>query len=155
MDTYRLPAQFLRALAHPARLRLLDALRDGEECVCHLTALLRQRQAYVSQQLMFLRRAGLIEDRKEGLRIYYRIKDPRVLNVLDAIDISARARGIASDPHGIAACPCPKCEAKKPTRRADGSSKNILGRGRRTGQNHGSARTCRAVRIATRRAASH
>lgn len=112
MNTYRLPAQFLRALAHPARLCLLDALRDGEECVCHLTALLRQRQAYVSQQLMFLRQAGLIEDRKEGLRIYYRIVDPRVLAVLDAVNLPAREKGIGMSPR-IAACSCPKCATQE------------------------------------------
>jgi ArsR family transcriptional regulator len=109
MDTYRLSAQLLRALAHPARLHLLNALRDGEECVCHLSALLRQRQAYVSQQMMSLRQAGLIEDRKEGLRMYYRIKDPRVFAVLDAVNLFAGSKGIASEPPRVVACPCPKC----------------------------------------------
>jgi ArsR family transcriptional regulator len=78
MKAYRSYTKVLKALAHPGRLHLLNVLREGEECVCHLTALLRQRQAYVSQQLMFLRQAGLIEDRKEGLRVYYRIKGPRL-----------------------------------------------------------------------------
>jgi DNA-binding transcriptional ArsR family regulator len=109
-DSFRSSTQLLKALAHPARLRLLNALRDNEECVCHLTALLRQRQAYVSQQLMFLRRAGLIEDRKEGVRIYYRIKDPRVLDVLDTANALAGANEIRAEPKSIAACPCPKCE---------------------------------------------
>jgi DNA-binding transcriptional ArsR family regulator len=111
MVQYSQSAQLLRAIAHPARLRLLNALRENEECVCHLTALLHQRQAYVSQQLMFLRRAGLIEDRKDGLRIYYRIKDPRVFDVLDAANALAGVKGIRVEPRTIAACPCPKCEA--------------------------------------------
>ncbi len=101
----------LKALAHPARLRLLNALRENEECVCHLTTLLHQRQAYISQQLMFLRRAGLIEDRKEGVRIYYRIKDPRVLDVLDAVNALAGTKNMGGEPETMAACPCPKCEA--------------------------------------------
>ncbi len=108
--SFRPSAQLLKALAHPARLRLLNALRENEECVCHLTALLNQRQAYVSQQLMFLRRAGLIEDRKEGLRIYYRIKDPRVFEVLDAANALAGSKDVGVEPKTIAACPCPKCE---------------------------------------------
>ncbi len=108
MDSYLLPAQLLKALAHPARLRILNALRDDEECVCHLTALLEQRQAYVSQQLMSLRQAGLIEDRKEGLRVYYHIIDPRVIEVLDLVNAMA---GVASkEPERLAACSCPRCE---------------------------------------------
>jgi DNA-binding transcriptional ArsR family regulator len=111
MDTYRLPTQFLKALAHPARLRILNALRGDEECVCHLTALLKQRQAYVSQHLMFLRQVGLIEDRKEGLRVYYRIKDPRVLEVLDTINAMAGVTHSVTRPERVGACPCPRCEA--------------------------------------------
>ncbi len=109
-DSFRPSTQLLKALAHPARLRLLNALRANEECVCHLTALLHRRQAYVSQQLMFLRRAGLIEDRKDGLRIYYRIKDERVFEVLDAANALAGSKGTGAEPKTIAACPCPKCE---------------------------------------------
>ena len=117
MDTsYRLPTQALKALAHPARLRLLNALRHEEECVCHLTALLHQRQAYVSQQLMFLRQAGLLEDRKDGLRVFYRVKDPRVFDVLDGVNALAGVKGIAEDPKRIATCPCPKCESKQARR---------------------------------------
>ncbi len=108
MDTYRLPTQLLKALAHPARLRILNALRDDEECVCHLIALLKQRQAYVSQHLMFLRQAGLIEDRKEGLRVYYHIKDPRLFEVLDLVN--AMAGVTPKEPERLAACSCPRCE---------------------------------------------
>lgn len=112
MNPYRQSAQLLRAVAHPVRLRLLYALRGDEECVCHLTALFRQRQAYISQQLMSLRRAGLIEDRKDGLRVYYRIKDPRVFALLDAADTLADAKPSA-EARTLATCPCPKCTAGK------------------------------------------
>ena len=112
MDPYRPPTHFLKALAHPARLRILNALREDEECVCHLTALLKQRQAYVSQQLMFLRQAGLIEDRKEGLRVYYHIKDPRLFEVLDLVN--ALTGVIPKEPERVAACPCPRCETHRP-----------------------------------------
>jgi DNA-binding transcriptional ArsR family regulator len=111
MDNYHLTANLLKAIAHPARLRILNALSDDEECVCHLTALLRQRQAYVSQQLMFLRQAGLIADRKDGLRVYYRIKDPGVSAVLEAVNKLTGVKRIASESKVIAACPCPKCES--------------------------------------------
>jgi len=117
-------------MAHPARMQILNALRQDEECVCHLTALLRQRQAYVSQQLMFLRRAGLLEDRRDGLRVYYRVKDPRVFGVLDAVNAWAGAKGIAAEPQTFAACPCPKCAAREQPRRTrkTSGSQAIIGR---------------------------
>jgi len=122
-DAFRFPANVLRILAHPIRLRLLYALRDGEECVCHLTTLLHQRQAYVSQQLMFLRQSGLIEDRQDGLRVYYRVKDPRVFAVLDAANTLAGAQNVTTEPRRLAECPCPKCKA---IRKQPGSRKKHL-----------------------------
>jgi len=110
MDTFRLTTKVLKAMAHPVRLQILNALRQDEECVCHLTALLGQRQAYVSQQLMFLRQAGLIKDRKDGLRVYYRVKDPRVFDVVDAVNALMGVRGEIAERQVLAACPCPKCE---------------------------------------------
>ncbi len=109
MTRYRLPTQVLKVLAHPTRLHLLNALRDGEECVCHLTAMLNQRQAYISQQLMFLRQADLLEDRKEGARVYYRIQNPRVFDILDAVNALCDKQSIPLTSKQIAACPCPKC----------------------------------------------
>lgn len=95
-------AELLKAMAHPERLRLLGVLRAGEQCVCHLTAVSGQRQPYVSQQLAYLRDAGILADRKVGLRVYYRIADTRVLPLLDALDVhgeNALAQG----------CDCPRC----------------------------------------------
>ncbi len=109
--------KILKAIAHPERLRLLNALRSGEECVCHLTALARQRQAYISQQLMFLRRAGLIADRKDGLRVYYRISNPRVLDVLDAANALAGVETERAPAKPLATCPCPHCENELGKRR--------------------------------------
>jgi ArsR family transcriptional regulator len=112
-ETYRPSARILKALAHPARLTILNALRDEEECVCHLTALLGQRQAYVSQHLMFLRRAGLIVDRKEGLRVYYHVRDPRLFDVLDMVGLMAGKNesmgGGAARRRALARCACPHC----------------------------------------------
>lgn len=113
MDTYELETKVLKAIAHPVRLRILNALREGEECVCHLTALLDQRQAYVSQQLMFLRQAGILEDRKEGWRVYYRITNPQILNVLDALNVFVGAKRPVREAKTVPACPCPKCEKQE------------------------------------------
>jgi ArsR family transcriptional regulator len=100
---YHRPAQLLRALSHPVRLHLLNALCEQEQCVCHLTALAGKRQAYVSQQLAALRRTGLVNMRKEGLRIYYRLNDSRVRAILETLDLSNESSRTARN------CKCPKC----------------------------------------------
>lgn len=114
MDPFRHSAELLKVMAHPERLRLLAALRDGEECVCHLTALLGQRQPYVSQQLSYLRDAGLIRDRKEGLRVYYAIREPQVYELLDQVaHLSGSADGLRERKakRALRACGCPHCAA--------------------------------------------
>ncbi len=67
MDSRRELAKVFGALSHPARLLLLQLLAQEEQCVCHLTAVLRQRQPYVSQQLSVLRDAGLSEAEIQAL----------------------------------------------------------------------------------------
>jgi len=85
METYEQETKLYKALMHPARLAILDLLRNREECVCHMEATFKFRQAYISQQLMVLRDAGLVEDRRDGLNIYYRIIRPEIFDVLDAM----------------------------------------------------------------------
>jgi DNA-binding transcriptional ArsR family regulator len=85
MTEYEERAQFFHILSHPARLQILDILRKGDECVCHIQSVLGKRQAYVSQQLMVLRDAGLVTDRKDGLNVFYRLSEPAVANVLEVL----------------------------------------------------------------------
>lgn len=100
----------LKLLAHPERLRILDVLRRDAECVCHLEALLGKPQPYVSQQLRFLRQAGLIGDEKEGQNVYYRLVDPEVKEWLDQVLGPATGEDPEMAAHKRAiACPCPKC----------------------------------------------
>ena len=110
MDVYSLQADLLKAISHPTRLAVLEILRDGEQCVCHLEATLGLRQASISQQLMILREAGLVEVRREGLNMYYRVIKPEIFAVVDAINSAAGIRP-KKMPHKHAAvdCPCPKC----------------------------------------------
>jgi ArsR family transcriptional regulator len=103
-------AQIFRALMHPSRLAILELLRDGEVCVCHLTAALNCRQAYISQQLAVLREAGLVDDRREGWNVYYWVAEPRVYALIDTV------RGMIGDimtrepmPHKLPGCTCPTC----------------------------------------------
>ncbi len=94
MNEYQEPAQLFHILSHPARLQVLDILRQGEECVCHIQSVLDKRQAYVSQQLMVLRDAGLVESRKQGLNVFYRLAEARVADVLARVlgPVEARTR---------------------------------------------------------------
>ncbi|MBX3065702.1 MAG: helix-turn-helix transcriptional regulator [Anaerolineae bacterium] len=101
---YRETSQIFQALAHPVRLQILDLLRRGEICVCHIETALQKRQAYVSQQLMQLREAGIVDCRRDGLQVYYWLKDERVSNMLTLVLGSA-----TSGHEQLATCSCPLC----------------------------------------------
>ena len=64
-----------KAMADRTRLRILNLLRSGEVCVCDLVAVLNVPQPKVSRHLAYLRRAGLVQARKEGHWAYYRLAD--------------------------------------------------------------------------------
>lgn len=103
------PEDIFKALMHPTRLSILEILREGEQCVCHLEAVLNSRQAYISQHLMVLREAGLVEDRREGARIYYRVIEPEVF---DLVETAMRMGGVEPGYQGklrVEGCPCPSC----------------------------------------------
>ncbi len=85
-QAYEAQAQLLKMLTHPARLAILHILREGEHCVCHMEAYLGYRQAYISQQLMVLREAGLIQDRRDGWNVFYHVAEPRIFAVLTAVE---------------------------------------------------------------------
>ncbi len=79
---YRLRAELFRALGHPARVRLLELLGDGERTVGELQAALELDSSGVSQHLRALRRHGLLESRKSGTSVHCRVKDARTLRLL-------------------------------------------------------------------------
>ena len=70
-------AEVFRALADETRLRILALLRDGEVCVCHIHGGLRLPQPTVSRHLAYLRKAGLVEARRQGVWMHYRLAVPR------------------------------------------------------------------------------
>ena len=118
MGNYELQAKLFAALSHPVRLRILDMLADSEACVCHFSALLQLRQAYVSQQLATLKQAGLITDKKDGLYVYYCLTDATIGELLrEAREILAHLTGddslLHAGPPARAGsdCPCPRCQA--------------------------------------------
>jgi ArsR family transcriptional regulator len=65
--------EVLKALAHPVRLRIVAMLRGGELCVCQLTAVLELAASTVSAHLADLKRAGLVEERKDGRWVFHRL----------------------------------------------------------------------------------
>jgi ArsR family transcriptional regulator len=113
---FKAQAQLFQALSHPVRLRILDILSRQEACVCHLTAVLGQRQPYVSQQLAKLREAGLVSDRREGTLIYYSLADEHLAKlleegkatVIDLIGDSLHFPPVPEEP--LENCPCPRCQ---------------------------------------------
>lgn len=109
MEEYENEIKITKALTHPTRIAILDILRDGEQCVCHMEAVLGLRQAYISQQLMVLRDAGLIQDRRDGWNIYYRIVHPEIYKVLDAVRQMVGVP-VEQSPSAHAACTCPNCK---------------------------------------------
>ena len=71
---YEARARIAKALAHPSRLLMLDALADREMCVCKLTELVGADQSTVSKHLAVLKQAGIVDDRKEGTMTFYSLK---------------------------------------------------------------------------------
>ncbi len=111
ISAYRQQAQLFKILAHPLRLQVLDMLRHGEECVCHIQAALGKPQPYISQQMAVLRDAGLVLDRKDGLNVYYRQKDDQVAHLLQAAWVGERGTDQVGKRLSVKGCPCPKCRA--------------------------------------------
>jgi ArsR family transcriptional regulator len=106
-------AEPLQAIASPQRIAILLAIGKGEACVCHLEAALGWRQAYISQHLMALRKADILQDRREGRYVFYQLKDA---SLLDLIAASARLSGLSAESVSAllntrtnTACECPQC----------------------------------------------
>jgi ArsR family transcriptional regulator len=77
-------ARWFHALADETRLRIVERLRAGEECVCNLTDMLDTGQSRLSFHLKTLKDAGLVRDRRQGRWIYYSL-DPETLEELECV----------------------------------------------------------------------
>ena len=82
-----------KALGDPGRLALLSALQGGEKSVGELVEATGRGQPNVSQQLAALHRSGLVAPRREGNHVYYRIADPYVVRICDAVCLSLGRQG--------------------------------------------------------------
>lgn len=79
---HRFKAELFKALAHPLRIKILETLRAGEVSVAELLRQLEVEPATASQQLGVLRSRGLVDSRRQGSSVYYRLRDPLVLELL-------------------------------------------------------------------------
>ncbi len=84
-DLVEYRADILKALAQPTRLKIIDFLRDGERCVCEIFPAINEEQSNTSRHLNMMLSAGVLSRRKDGLKIYYAIKHPELIEVLDIV----------------------------------------------------------------------
>jgi ArsR family transcriptional regulator, arsenate/arsenite/antimonite-responsive transcriptional repressor len=102
---------FFSALADPTRLRLLHLMKEGEICVCFLQGVLQTNQPKISRHLAYLRKAGLVEARREGKWMHYKIKRQGkgrqgiLSQTLNRIADEPQARKDAKRLSGIRCCP--------------------------------------------------
>jgi ArsR family transcriptional regulator len=110
-------AQIFSILGNPFRIKLLLEIGSGEACVCHLETVLEQRQAYISQHLMALRKADLLKTRREGKFIFYQLSD---MHILELVRHAAKLSGLPETnfpetarqrPHST--CGCPHCSTEE------------------------------------------
>lgn len=80
-------ADILKALAQPTRLKIIEFLRDGERCVCEIFPAIGEEQSNTSRHLNMMLVSGILSRRKEGLKIFYAIKHPEVLEVVDIVTL--------------------------------------------------------------------
>jgi len=86
LAVYERRAEILKALAHPSRLMMMDALADGERCVCELQELVGSSMPTVSRHLAQMKAAGIVAGRRDGNQIFYCLLVPCVTDVFDCIE---------------------------------------------------------------------
>ncbi|MGH8993907.1 MAG: ArsR/SmtB family transcription factor [Acidimicrobiia bacterium] len=80
---YQLKAEFFKTLGHPARIRILEVLREGDQSVGELIPQVGIEATHLSHQLAVLRRANVIRSRKVGATVIYSVFDPRIFQLLE------------------------------------------------------------------------
>jgi ArsR family transcriptional regulator len=93
-NIYEARARIIKALAHPTRLLIVEELARGERCVCELRDMVGDDISTVSKHLTVLKQAGIVEDEKRGLQVWYCLKVPCILNFISCVEnvLKANAR---------------------------------------------------------------
>ena len=85
-QSYERKARIIKAMGHPSRLMMIDALAEGEKCVCELQQLVGSDMSTVSKHLSVLRDAGIVTDDKRGLWVYYTLRVPCITNFFGCVE---------------------------------------------------------------------
>ena len=113
-STEKQVAGILKVLGSPFRIQVLYQIGKGEACVCHLEALLKKRQAYISQHLMVMRDAGILKTRRDGKYVFYRVADPKLFELIEltAGVLNIQVEGNPQDTVSmrVDSCDCPMCK---------------------------------------------
>ncbi|OGG04717.1 MAG: transcriptional regulator [Candidatus Glassbacteria bacterium RIFCSPLOWO2_12_FULL_58_11] len=83
---FELRAKIIKAMAHPTRLFIVDELSKGEKCVCELTRMIGADASTVSKHLSVLKNAGIVQDDKRGLQVFYKLKISCILNFFSCVE---------------------------------------------------------------------
>lgn len=83
---YEARARVIKAMAHPSRLFIVDELSRGERCVCELRDMIGADISTVSKHLSVLKDAGIVEDDKRGLQVFYCLRVPCILNFFGCVE---------------------------------------------------------------------
>jgi len=84
---YQSRAKIIKAMAHPTRLFIVDELaKAGERCVCELTEMIGADMSTVSKHLAILKEAGIVQDRKRGSAVYYRLRVKCITNFFECVE---------------------------------------------------------------------
>ena len=83
---FKAKATIIKAMAHPTRLFMVDVLSHKEQCVCELTKMVGVDTSTVSKHLSILKSAGIVEDEKRGLQVWYSLKVPCILNFFGCVE---------------------------------------------------------------------
>jgi ArsR family transcriptional regulator len=82
---YEMKAEIIQAAGHPIRLAIIDFLKDGEQCVCDIAVHVGAQRSNVSRHLAVMLKAGIVDCRKDGLKVIYSLKTPCILNFLSCV----------------------------------------------------------------------
>jgi len=85
-ERLRLKADVFKAMGHPLRLGIIEYLRDGEQCVCDIVAHVGTDMSNVSKHLSVLRRAGIVADRRDGLKMMYSLTMPCAIDFARCVE---------------------------------------------------------------------
>ncbi|MGC8863481.1 MAG: ArsR/SmtB family transcription factor [Armatimonadota bacterium] len=88
---YEMRARIIKAMAHPSRLMMIDALSEGEKCVCELRDLVGSDMSTVSKHLSLMKQAGIVADRKVGQQVFYNLRVPCILNFFGCVEAVIRS----------------------------------------------------------------